>query len=355
MAQKLGLDDVIGPPCRARDLVMALVVLRATKPSAKLAATRLIHDTTIASDFGLGEVTTDDLYEAMDWLYERQDAIESGRAARHLRRGGRVLYDLSSSWMEGSTCSLVARGHSRDAKRGKAQIEYGLLTDDEGRPIAVQVFKGNTADPTAFLDAVNTTIEHCGLEEITFVVDRGMITKARVAALKELPGASFITALRAPEITALVACGAIQSSLFDETNLAEITHPDYEGARLVVCRTPTLAARRTRARHASLDATDGGLEKLAAAVNAGRVKDLVKIARRADRILQRYKMAAHFDLHVEEGKICWSRREERIEAEASTDGIYVIRSPLGPDSMSATELVSTYKSLAEVGTDCRSW
>jgi len=355
MAQKLGLDDVVGPPCRARDLVMALVVLRATKPSSKLAATRLIHDTTIASDFGCGEVTTDDLYEAMDWLYERQDVIESALAARHLRRGGRVLYDLSSSWMEGSTCPLVARGHSRDAKRGKPQIEYGLLTDEEGRPIAVQVFKGNTADLTAFLDAVKTTRERFGLEEITFVGDRGMITKARVAALKELPGASFITAFRAPEIKALVACGAIHPSLFDETNLAEITHPDYEGERLVVCRNPTLAARRTRTRNALLDATDAGLEKLAAAVNAGRLKDPVKIARRADRVLQRYKMAKHFDLHVEEGQISWSRRQERIEAEASTDGIYVIRSPLGPDAMSATALVDTYKSLAEVEADFRSW
>ncbi|MHB8247251.1 MAG: IS1634 family transposase [Acidimicrobiales bacterium] len=338
MAQKLELAEVIGAPCHERDIVMGLLVARATKPSSKLAATQLFGDTTIGTDLGVAQVRTDDLYCAMDWLYERQDAIESALAARHLERGGRVLYDLSSSWMEGSACPLVARGHSRDGKRGKPQIEYGLLTDEEGRPIAVEVFKGNTGDPTAFISAVKTTRERFGLEEITFVGDRGMITKARVTALSKLPGASWITALRAPDIKALVSCGAIQMSLFDEANLAEITHPDYQGERLVVCRNPELAERRAHTRAALLYATDAALEKLRANVEAGRLKDHTKIALRAGRALGKYKMAKHFDLHGEEAQITWSRRQERIDQEAATDGIYVIRSPLPPETMSAAAL-----------------
>jgi len=355
MAEKLALTEVIGPPCRERDVVMGLLVARATKPSSKLAATHLFNDTTIGADLGLCDVHTDELYRAMDWLYERQGAIETALAARHLHLGGRVLYDLSSSWMEGTACSLVARGHSRDGKRGKPQIEYGLLTDEEGRPIAVEVFKGNTGDPSAFIEVVKTVRERFGLQEITFVGDRGMITKARITALSKLPGASWISALRAPEIKALVESGAIQLSLFDEANLAEITHPDYQGERLVVCRNPALAGRRAHTRAALLDATEAALEKLRVSVEAGRLKDHTKIALRAGRALGRYKMAKHFDLHVEEGQITWSRRQERIDQEAATDGIYVIRSPLPKETASAAALVGTYKSLAEVEADFRSW
>jgi hypothetical protein len=355
MAETLGLPEVIGPACRQRDIVMGLVVARATKPSSKLAATRLFADTTIGADLGLDEVATDELYGAMDWLYERQGAIEAALAARHLKAGSRVLYDLSSSWMEGTACPLVARGHSRDGKRGKPQIEYGLLTDPEGRPIAVEVFKGNTGDPSAFTNAVKAVRERFGLEEITFVGDRGMITKARVAALSKLPGASWITALRAPEIKALVSSGAIQTSLFDEANLAEISHPDYEGERLVVCRNPALADRRAHTRRALLDATEAALAKLRASVAAGRLKDHTKIALKAGRAVAKYNMAKHFELHVDQGQITWSRRQERIDQEAATDGIYVIRSPLPAETASPAELVGTYKSLAEVEADFRSW
>lgn len=355
MADKLGLAEVIGPACRERDIVMGLVVARATKPSSKLAATRLFADTTIGADLDLAQVGTDEVYGAMDWLYERQGAIEGVLAARHLQAGSRVLYDLSSSWMEGTACPLVARGHSRDAKRGKPQIEYGLLTDPDGRPIAVEVFKGNTGDPSAFIEAVKAVRERFGLEEITFVGDRGMITKARITALSKLPGASWISALRAPDIKALVSCGAIQMSLFDEANLAEISHPDYEGERLVVCRNPALADRRAHTRQALLDATEAALAKLRASVEAGRLKDHTKIALRAGRAVAKYKMAKHFELHVEQGQITWSRREERIDQEAATDGIYVIRSPLPVETASAAALVGTYKSLAEVEADFRSW
>jgi hypothetical protein len=355
MADKLGLAEVIGPACSERDVVMGLVIARATKPSSKLAATRLFADTTIGTDLDLSQVSTDEVYAAMDWLYERQGAIEGVLAARHLQAGSRVLYDLSSSWMEGSACPLVARGHSRDAKRGKPQIEYGLLTDPDGRPIAVEVFKGNTGDPSAFIEAVKTVRERFGLEEITFVGDRGMITKARITALSKLPGASWITALRAPEIKALVSSGAIQMSLFDEANLAEISHPDYEGERLVVCRNPALADRRARTRQALLEATEAALAKLWASVEAGRLKDHTKIALRAGRAVAKYKMAKHFELHVEQGQITWSRRQERIDQEAATDGIYVIRSPLPVETASSAALVGTYKSLAEVEADFRSW
>jgi len=355
MADKLGLAEVIGPACSERDVVMGLVIARATKPSSKLAATRLFADTTIGTDLDLSQVSTDEVYGAMDWLYERQGAIEGVLAARHLQAGSRVLYDLSSSWMEGSACPLVARGHSRDAKRGKPQIEYGLLTDPDGRPIAVEVFKGNTGDPSAFIEAVKTVRERFGLEEITFVGDRGMITKARITALSKLPGASWITALRAPEIKALVSSGAIQMSLFDEANLAEISHPDYEGERLVVCRNPALADRRARTRQALLDSTEAALAKLRASVEAGRLKDHTKIALRAGRAVAKYKMAKHFELHVEQGQITWSRRQERIDQEAATDGIYVIRSPLPVETASSAALVGSYKSLAEVEADFRSW
>jgi hypothetical protein len=355
MAEKLGLAELIGPPCRERDLAMSLLVARATNPSSKLAAAQLFADTTIGADLGVEQVHTDELYKAMDWLYSSQDAIEGGLAARHLRSGGRVLYDLSSSWMEGATCPLVARGHSRDGKRGKAQIEYGLLSDGQGRPIAVEVFKGNTADPSAFIKVVSAVRERFGLEEITFVGDRGMITKAIVQALSKLPGASWITALRAPEIKALVASGAIQISLFDEVNLAEITHPDYEGERLVVCRNPALADRRAHTRAALVDATEAALAKLPASVEAGRLKDHTKIALRAGRAVARYKMAKHFEFLVEQGRITWSRKQYQIDQEAATDGIYVIRSSVPGETASAVELVGTYKSLSEVEADFRSW
>jgi len=266
-----------------------------------------------------------------------------------------VLYDLSSSWTEGTACPLVARGHSRDGKRGKPQIVYGLLTGPKGRPVAVEVFKGNTRGPSAFIEAVKAVRERFGLEEITFVADRKMITKARRTALSKLPGASWVTALRAPQIKALVSFGAIQMSLFDEANLAEITHPDYQGERLVVCRNPALADRRAGTRAALLEATEAALARLRASVEAGRLKDHTKIALKAARALAKYKMAKHFELHVEQGQITWSRRQERIGQEAATDGIYVIRSPLPSTTASPAELVGIYKSLAEVEADFRSW
>jgi hypothetical protein len=355
MANKLGLVELIGPPCRERDIVVGLVLARGCKPGSKLAATRWWADTTVGSDLGLLDASTDEVYAAMDWLLDRKQPIQAGLAARHLAPGGRVLFDLSSSWLEGWACPLAKPGHSRDGKRGKPQIEYGIIADPQGRPVGVEVFAGNTGDPTAFIAAVTTVRERFGLDDVTFVGDRGMITTARITALRKLPGASWITALRAPQIKALVEAGAVQPSLFDQANLAEISHPDYPGERLVVCRNPALAAQRARKRAALLQATEDALAKLAATVAAGRLKDHTKIALRAGRILAKHKMAKHFDLHVEQGAISFTRRTERIQAEAATDGIYVIRTPLPHTAMAATEVVGVYKSLAEVESDFRSW
>src|SRR5450755_150545 len=228
MAAKLGLAELIGPSCRARDLVMGLVLARVCRPGSKLGATRWWADSTAGTDLGIADASTDEVYAALDWLGERKDAIETGLAARHLRTGGRVLFDLgvppacggASSWMHGSACPLTRFGHSRDGKRGKPQIEYGILADPAGRPVAVEVFAGNTSDPTAFVTAATTVRERFGLNDITFVGDRGMITQARIDVLRELPGADWVTALRAPAIKALVESGAIQMSLFDTANLA---------------------------------------------------------------------------------------------------------------------------------------
>ena len=355
MATKLGLVELIGPPCQERDLVVGLVLARVCKPSSKLAATRWWADTTVGVDLGLLDASTDQVYAAMDWLLSRKQPIQAALAARHLAAGGRVLFDLSSSWLEGWACPLAKPGHSRDGKRGKPQIEYGIIADPQGRPVAVEVLAGNTGDPTAFIAAVTTVRERFGLEEVTFVGDRGMITTARITALRKLAGASWITALRAPQIKALAEAGAIQPSLFDQTNLAEITHPAYPGERLVVCRNPALAAERARKRAALLDATEDALAKLQATVAAGRLKDHTKIALRAGRVVNKYKLAKHLDLHVEHGRISWSRRTEQIQAEAAIDGIYVIRTPLPHTAMAATEVVGVYKSLAEVEADFRSW
>src|SRR5487761_1323162 len=242
MADKLGLAKLLGPRCAERDLALALVVARAVRPASKLATTRWWATTTLAGDLGVEHASTDDVYGAMDWLYARQADIEAALARRHLKAGGRVLYDLSSSWVEGRHCPLAARGHSRDGKSGKDQLEYGLTCDQEGRPVAVEVFPGNTADPTAFISAAATVKERFGLADVVLVGDRGMITAARIDPLREGGGLGWISSLRAPAIAALAEAGALQMSLFDEVSLAEITHPDYPDERLVACRNPALAA-----------------------------------------------------------------------------------------------------------------
>jgi hypothetical protein len=353
-ARALGLPELLGPACAQRDLALALIVARVCRPGSKLATTRWWADTTLAADLRVADADVDDAYAAMDWLVGRQDAIEAKLAGRHLVPGGLVLYDLSGSYVEGRHNELAAIGYSRDAKRGKPQITYGLVTDRDGRPVAVEVFPGNTADPAAFTAAVATVRDRFGLERVVLVGDRGMITSARVEALRALDGAGWITALRGPAIRQLAESGAVQLSLFDHTDLAEITHPDYPGERLVCCRNPALAAERARKRAELLDATDAELARVKASVDAGRLRDPVKIGVRVGRVANRFKMAKHFEVTVAEGRLDYQRRSDQIAAEAALDGIYVVRTSVPADLLAAGEVVEAYKRLRLVEADFRS-
>jgi hypothetical protein len=348
MAAKLDVAKLLGPPCAERDLALALVVARVCRPASKLATTRWWATTTLGADLGVAGATTDDVYGAMDWLAARQSDIEAALARRHLEPGGRVLYDLSSSWVEGHACPLAARGYSRDGKAAKAQIEYGLTCDPEGRPIAVEVFAGNTADPTAFISAAATVRQRFGLTDVVMVGDRGMITTARIEALKEVGGLGWITALRAPAIQALAEGGALQLSLFDEQNLAEITHPDYAGERLVACRNPALAAERARKRDELLAATEADLTKIKTAVERDRrpLRGQDKIALRVGKVINRHKVAKHFQLTIGADHFSFARNTDQIAAEAALDGIYVIRaSAAHTANLNAPQVVEAYKDL----------
>ncbi len=358
-AKALGLPALLGPAGRDRDIALALIIARVCRPASKLATTRWWTDTTLADDLGVADATTDEVYAAMDWLAGRQDAIEAKLVRTHLNGAGNpdrlALFDLSSSWVTGHCCPLAARGYSRDGKKGLPQIEYGLLTDPAGRPVAVRVFPGNTADPTAFtgiLEAVKDTFK---LTDMVMVGDRGMITSARVEALRELGGYGWVTALRAPAIAALAADdGPLQMSLFDQANLAEITHPDYPAERLVACRNPALATERARKRLALLEATDIELSKIVAAAGAGRLAGAGKIGVRVGKVVGRYKMAKHYTLDIAEDRFTFTRNEDQITAEAALDGLYVIRTTVGPEQMDPAKVVATYKSLARVERDFRS-
>ena len=284
----------------------------------------------------------------------RQDDIEKQLAARHLHQGGIAMFDLSSSWVEGSHCELAAYGYSRDGKRGKPQIEYGLLTDKDGRPVAVRVFAGNTADPKAFPQAVAAVRGKFGLEQMIMVGDRGMITSARIKDLRELEGMAWITCLRHPAIKKLMADdGPLQLSLFDEQDLAEISSPGFPGERLIACRNPFEAAKRARTREALLAATEADLEKVAAQVAAGRVKDPDKIGVRAGKVINKRKVAKHFLLDIGQQRISWRRDQDSIDAEAATDGIYVIRTPVPAETLDAAGAVAAYKDLANLERDFR--
>lgn len=354
LAAKLGMPALLGPPCPERDLAMALLVARVVEPGSKLATTRWWADTTLAADLGVADASTDQVYAAMDWLVDRQDAIERRLARRHLQPGGLVYYDLSSSWMEGTHCPLAARGYSRDRKRGKAQIEYGLLADPAGRPVAVEVFAGNTGDPATVASQVDKVRGRFGINRLVMVGDRGMLTAARVEALRALGGVGWITTLRAPAIAALAAQGVVQPSLFDEVNLAEITHPDYPGERLVCCRNPALGAERARKRAELLDATAAELDKVTRQVEAGKLAGAAKIGLRVGRVLGRFKMAKHFTLDIADRHFTYARDQAAIDAEAALDGIYVVRTSMAPSELGAPEVVAAYKGLAKVEQDFRS-
>ncbi|MGK2321023.1 IS1634 family transposase [Gordonia rhizosphera] len=358
-ATALGLPGMVGPAGRMRDVAMALITARAVAPASKLATAAWFADTTLGADLDLADIETDEIYAAMDWLLARQDRIEKRLATTHLNpevNPKRIaMFDLSSSWMTGRHCELAARGYSRDGKKGCEQIEYGLLTDPVGRPVAVRVFPGNTADPTAFTHAVTAVRETFGLSGMLMVGDRGMITNARITALKELGGIGWLTALRAPQIAALAADnGPLQMSLFDEQNFAEITHPDYPGERLICCRNPALAAERARKRNELLDATDTALGAIVDAVAAGRLTDAGKIGIRVGKVVGKHKMGKHFQITITEGSITVARDEDHIAAEAALDGIYTLRTTATTEVLDTTAVIETYKNLAHVERDFRS-
>ena len=354
MARKLGFPALLGPPCRERDLAYALIVSRVARPASKLSTIGWWDDTTLGPDLGVAGASTDDVYEAMDWLVERQDGIEAELARRHLHRGGMALFDLSSSWVEGRCCELAAFGHSRDGKRGKQQIEYGLLTARDGCPVAVRAFAGNTGDPKAFTEAVEAVRGTFGITEAVMVGDRGMITSARIKALKDIRGMAWITCLRAPAIRKLAEDGGpLQMSLFDTQDLAEISHPDYPGERLIACHNPALADERKAHRERLLAATEAELTKIQGMTAAGRLADPAKIGIRAGKVINKRKVAKHFILDIGAGTFTWQRDQASIDAEAAFDGIYVLRTPIPASELPAPAAVEAYKDLSHVEQDFR--
>jgi Transposase DDE domain len=354
-ARGLGFPGLLGEPGRMRDIAMALIVARVVRPGSKLATRRWWADTTLAVDLEVADASRDEVYAALDWLADRQEQIEARLAARHLSDGSMALFDLSSSWVTGRCCPLAAYGYSRDARRDHPQITYGLLTDAAGRPVAVRVFPGNTGDPTAFTEIPVLLADRFRLTDVVMVGDRGMLTTARVDALKTLGGFGWVTALRAPAVAKLAADdGPLQLSLFDQANLAEITHPDYPGERLICCRNPALAAERARKRGDLLDATETALGKVAAQVQAGRLIDPVKIGLRVGKIAGKHKMAKHFTLDIGPGRLTFARDQAAITAEAALDGIYVLRTTVPAAQMTSGDVVRAYKNLAHVERDFRS-
>jgi hypothetical protein len=356
-ASRLGLRAMLGPPGRERDIAYALVISRAVRPQSKLSTASwwAAGDTTLGTDLAVANASTDEVYAAMDWLAGRQRDIEKTLASRHLREGGMALFDLSSSWVEGSCCELAAYGYSRDGRRGRKQIEYGLLTDPAGRPVAVEVFPGATSDPESFKTAITRVRDDFGIERLIMVGDRGMITGTRIADLRKLDGMEWIGALKAPAIAKLAADdGPLQMSLFDEHSFAEIAHPDYPGERLICCRNPFLAAERARKREDLLQATEKDLDKIRAAAGVGRLTGPGKTGIRIGKIIDKHKAGKHFILQVTgPGQFSYRRDQEKIAAEAALDGIYVIRTSVSPGVLSPAGVITSYKNLKNVERDFR--
>ncbi len=355
MARSLGLPGLCDRrPSRLRDLATALVVARVLAPASKLATAGWLADTTLAGRLGVDGADENELYAAMDWLLARQARIEAALARRHLAPGALVLYDLSSTYVEGRCCPLARFGHSRDHRPDRAQIEFGLLTDSRGCPVAVEVFRGNTADPATLEAQIEKLRERFDLTEIVLVGDRGMLTQARIERLRETGGIGWVSCLRAPAIRSLVEAGDLQLGLFDERNLAEISSPEFPGERLVVCRNPLLAAERTRKREALLVATEAALAKIATAVEQGRLKTAAAIGLRAGRVVNAKKMAKHVELEIADGVFAWHRRTDAIAAEAALDGLYVVRTSVSAERLGTSAVVETYKRLSAVERDFRS-
>ena len=345
----LGFERLLATTAsRERDLVVAMVAARIMAPYSKLATTRWWQTTTLPEELGVSDATEDDLYAAMDWLVTHQKTIERRLAARHLEAGGLVLYDLSSSYVEGTHCPLAARGYNRDGKQGKLQINYGLLTDAAGRPVAVSVVSGNTADPKTLLPQVTKVREEFGLNELVLVGDRGMIAQRQIDGIKEHEGLRWITALKSGAIAKLVTTETLQLGLFDERNLFEFSSPDFPGERLIACRNPDLARLRAHKREALLLATEAKLTKVQQMVGKGRLVGQDKIGVRVGKVVNKYKMAKHLTLEIQDTAVSWQRNTEQVEEEAALDGLYVIRTSVAHDRMTSDDAVRNYKNLSQV-------
>ena len=367
-ARKIGLDTMLGPEGnRCRDLVLAMIVARIIDPGSKLAAARALSPETATSSLGtilgLGEVDEDELYTALDWLRERQPAIETALANRHLKNGTLVLYDVSSSYMEGSHCPLAHRGYSRDGRKGTLQIVYGLLCAPDGCPVAIEVFDGNTGDPKTLAVQVGKLKQRAhllvrwrralarrGLDHVVLVGDRGMITQARLTEDVKTAGLDWITALRGPAIKDLVKGGVLQLSLFDERDMASITSPDFPDERLIVCRNPDLATKRAHKRQELLDATERDLARVQTAVTRARkpLRGAANIALAVGAAIEKHKMRKHFDLDITDAKFTFTRKTDAIASEAATDGIYIVRTSLASEVLDDAAAVRSYKSLSQV-------
>ncbi len=360
MAHELRLPALLGPACRERDLALALIISRVVRPGSKLSTLTWWSDTTLGADLGVESASTDEIYAAMDWLEDRQTEIEKALSRRHLaplvNPSRMALFDLTSAWVEGRCCPLAARGYSRDGKKGKLQIEYGLLSDPDGRPVAVRVFPGNTGDPTAFVEAVKVVRDTFGLQHMVMVGDRGMITSARIDALKAADDndMGWVSALRAPAIAKLAADdGPLQMSLFDQHDLAEIAHPDYPDERLIACRNPLLADERARKRGALLDATQALLDQIVARVGRGTLAGADNIGIALGKVINTYKVGKHFEHTITDTSLAIERKHDQIAAEAALDGIYVLRTSLDATTLDAAGVVFAYKNLAHVERDFR--
>jgi transposase len=351
MIDRLQLPQLIGSRrSRQRDLVLALIVQRIVHPSSKLAATRLWKQSTLAEEFDVVDADVDEVYEALDWLLARQKRIENKLARRHLAVGELVHYDVSSSSYTGKTCLLACFGHNRDGRRDLPCIVYGVMTDDEGRPLSVDVYPGNTADPTTVPEQMEKLQKRFGLQRVVVVGDRGMLTQTQIDVLRQRPGLGWISALRSEGIRKLIDKGRLERSLFDEKNLAEISSPDFPGERLVACYNPILAERRQRKRQELLQATEAQFERIAREVARRTNKPLKKdaIGVKVGRVLNKYKVGKHFRLTIEDGRFQWERRQKAIDEEAALDGIYVIRTSEAAENLSAENAVRGYKRLADV-------
>ena len=346
---RLGLERVLSTRrCPEAAVVTALIAARVIAPHTKLATTRWWHTRTLADDFGLQAVSEDDVYAAMDWLLDRQDAIERTLAGDHLAHGGLVLYDVSSSYFEGTKCPLAKRGYNRDGKRDKLQVNYGLVTNGAGCPVAVSVFEGNVADTTTLVPQVQRLRERFGIRDVVIVGDRGMIAQTSIDTLKTVDGVAWITALKSAQIRTLLTGGALQLGLFDDRNLVELTHPDYPGERLMACRNPELGTVRAHKRQDLLAATTAALEKIQRRVAGGRLRGRAEIGLRVGRVINQYKVAKHFRVTITDATFTFAIRTDRVATEAALDGIYVIRTNVAAAKLSAAAAVRHYKALSQV-------